>query len=131
MFYRHIGFTTYYIERFFNKIFFKPTSEIKIRRFLILDWRIFYIQGVQTKLSRNYFVTKKQYKMHIFKLFIEKSKTGDRCTCWAAIYSIKSPLASITALIRPLNRTKALTTMSLSMMVNKSMMEATRMALML
>ncbi len=69
--------------------------------------------------------------MHIFKLFIKKSKTGDRYTCWAANYSIKSPLASITALIRPLNLTKALTTMSLSMMVNTSMMEATRLALML
>ena len=87
--------------------------------------------GCVDEIVRKFFFHKKQHKMHILKLFIKKSKTGDRCTCWAAIYSIKSPLDSILATIQPLNRTQALTTMSLSMVVNKSAMEATRLALML
>ena len=49
------------------------------------------------KLSRNFQIYKKKTQLHIFKLFIAKSKTEERYICWAAIYSIKSPLASITA----------------------------------
>ena len=87
--------------------------------------------GWMDEIVAKFFCYKKQHKMHIFKLFIVKSKTGERCICWAAIYSIRSPLASITALIRPLNWAKALKTMSLSMEVNTSVMEANRLAMIL
>ena len=53
--------------------------------------------GCADKIVAIFFFYKKQHKKHILKLFIKKSKTGDRYTRWAAIYSIKSPLASITA----------------------------------
>ena len=64
-------------------------------------------------------------------IFIENSKAGEIYICWAAIYSLKLQLASKTASIRPLNRAQALATMSLSMVVNTSVMEAIRPALML
>ncbi len=61
-----------------------------------------------------------------FSTFYEKNMRN-LYIYWADIYyySIKSPLASITAQIRPLNRVQALLTMSLSMVVKITVMEAT------
>ena len=63
-----------------------------------------FIQVAVLKLSRKIFFTKKQHKMLVFSLFIEKSKQVK--DLYVAIYSIKSLLASITASTWPLNRRK-------------------------
>ncbi len=49
------------------------------------------LQGAWMKLSRE-FILQKSTQMLIFKIFNEKSKTGERCICWADKYSIKLPL---------------------------------------
>ncbi len=40
--------------------------------------------GLGDEIVANCFFYTEQHKMHIFKLFIEKSKIGERSICWVA-----------------------------------------------
>ena len=75
----HIVHTTYESRQT------KGETWISIIKAALLQYLVF------KRNCRDFFFYKKQHKMHIFKLFIKKSKTGNRYTCKAAIYSIKSP----------------------------------------